>query len=270
MIGWRHEMENLNREDALAFYRRYYTPNNAVLVVAGDVTAEEVKKLAQATFGKIAPRAKITPRQRPQEPDQRAVRHIEFADPRVAQPSLQRYYLVPSAATAKPGESEAIDLLAHILGNGTTSRLYHTLVVELGLAVNAGGFYQDTALDASRFGVSGTPKPGVTLPQLEAAIDAVIDEIVAKGVTADELARAKYRMIADTVFAQDSQAALARWYGTALTTGLSVERVKDWPDRVRAVSAEAVQAAAREWLDKRRSVTGYLIKDETKREEKRS
>ena len=107
MIGWRHEIEKLNREDALEFYRRFYTPNNAVLVVAGDVTADEVKALAQATFGKVKPRAKITPRQRPQEPEQNAVRHIELADPRVAQPSLQRYYLVPSAATAKPGEARS-------------------------------------------------------------------------------------------------------------------------------------------------------------------
>jgi zinc protease len=270
IIGWRHEIEKLNREDALAFYRRYYTPNNAVLVVAGDVSAEEVKKLAQATFGKVAPRAKITPRQRPQEPEQRAVRHVELADPRVAQPSLQRYYLVPSGATAKPGESEAIDVLAHILGSGTTSRLYHTLVVERGLAVGVGGWYQDGALDATRLGISGTPKPGVTLPQLEAAIDAVIDDVAAKGVTAAELDRAKNRMIADTVYAQDSQATMARWYGAALTTGTSVERVTSWPDRIRAVNAEAVQAAARQWLDKRRSVTGYLIKDETKPEEKRS
>ena len=270
VIGWRHEIEKLNREDALAFYRRFYTPNNAVLVVAGDVAADEVKKLAQATYGKVVPRAKITPRQRPQEPEQRAVRHIELADPRVAQPSLQRFYLVPSATTAKAGEAEALDVLAHILGGGTTSRLYHTLVVERGLAVNAGGWYQDSALDATRFGISGTPKPGVTLPQLEEAIDAVVSEVIAKGVATDEVERAKSRLIADTVYAQDNQATLARWYGVALTTGLTVEQVTTWPDRIRTVNAEAVREAARAWLDKRRSVTGYLIKDETKREDKRS
>jgi zinc protease len=270
VIGWRHEIEKLNREDALAFYRQYYTPNNAVLVVAGDITAEEVKKLAQATFGKVAPRAKIAPRQRPVEPEQDAVRHIELADARVAQPSLQRYYLVPSGATAKPGEAEAIDVLAHVLGGGTTSRLYNTLVVERSVAVSAGAWYQDGALDATQLGVSGTPKPGITLPQLEAAIDAVIEEVAAKGITADELTRAKNRMIADSVFARDNQATLARWYGAALTTGSTVERVASWPERIRAVNAEAVQAAARQWLDKRRSVTGYLVKDEKKGEEKRS
>jgi zinc protease len=270
VIGWRHEIEKLNREDALAFYRRFYTPNNAVLVVAGDVSAEEVKKLAEATYGKVAPRAKITPRQRPQEPEQRAARHVELADPRVEQPSLQRYYLVPSTTSAKAGESEALDVLAHILGGGTTSRLYNVLVVERGLAVNAGGWYQDAALDATRFGIFGTPKPGVTLPQLEEAIDAVVAEVIANGVAADEVERTKNRLLADTIFAQDNQATLARWYGAALSTGSTVERVTNWPDRIRAVSAEAVREVARAWLDKRRSVTGYLIKDMTKREDKRS
>ena len=264
VIGWRHEIEKLTREDALAFYRQFYTPNNAVLVVAGDVSVEEVKKLADATYGKVKPRAKIGQRARPQEPEQSAVRHIVMSDPRVTQPSLQRYYLVPSAATAKPGESEAIDVLAHILGSGTTSRLYNTLVVERGVAVSAGGWYQDGALDATRFGVSGTPKPGVTLPQLEEAIDAVIADVIAKGVTEEELKRAKNRLVADLVFAQDNQATMARWYGAALTTGLTVDRLQAWPDRIRAVTAQAVQEAARNWLDKRRSVTGYLIKDETK------
>jgi len=161
-------------------------------------------------------------------------------------------------------------VLAHILGGTTTSQLYRTLVVERGVAVNVGAWYQDAALDETRFGVSGTPKPGVTLPQLEEAIDSVIADVIAKGVNADDLERAKNRLIADTVYAQDNQATMARWYGTAMTTGSSVEKVTNWADRVRAVSAQSVQDAARAWLDKRRSVTGYLIKEEVKRGEKRS
>jgi zinc protease len=270
VIGWRHEIESLNREDALAFYKRFYTPNNAILVVAGDVNADEVKALAEETYGKVAPTTEIGPRKRPQEPAQVAPRQVTLADPRVAQQSLQRSYLVPSAATAKPGESEALEVLAHILGNSATGKLYRTLVMEREVAVSAGGWYSGSALDWTRFGVYGAPKSGVTLQQLEQAIDAVLDEVAAKGVTADETERAKNRLIADAVFAQDNQATLARWYGVALTTGSSVDSVKTWPDRIRAVTSEAVSAAARNWLDKRRSVTGYLIKDETRREEKRS
>ena len=270
VIGWRHEIESLNREDALAFYKRFYTPNNAILVVAGDVTAEEVKALAEETYGKVMPTTEIGPRKRPQEPAQVAPRHVTLADPRVAQQSLHRSYLVPSAATAKSGESEALEVLAHILGNSSTGRLYRALVVDREVAVSAGGWYSGSALDSTRFGIYGSPKPGVTLQQLEQAIDAVLDEVVAKGVTAEETERTKNRLIADAVFAQDNQSSLARWYGVALTTGSSVESVKTWPDRIRAVTPEAVHAAARQWLDKRRSVTGYLIKDETRREDKRS
>jgi zinc protease len=269
VIGWRHEIEKLNREEALAFYRRFYTPNNAVLVVAGDVTTDEIRTLAEATYGKVAKVAEIGPRRRPQEPAQVAARHVTLPDAQVQQPSLHRAYLVPSSTTAKAGESEALEVLSFILGHGTTSRLYRTLVVERELAIGAGGYYNGTALDASEFSVYGSPKPGVTLPKLEDAIDAVIDDIVANGVTPDEVERAKNRLIADAVYAQDSQATMARWYGAALTTGSTVEAVQTWPDRLRAVTADAVNAAAKAWLDKRRSVTGYLIRD-AQREDKRT
>lgn len=269
VIGWRHEIEKLTRDDALEFYRKYYTPNNAILVVAGDVTAEDVKRLAEETYGKIARRSEPPPRKRPQEPEQRSVRTATLADPRVAQPSLQRSYLVPSLNTAKSGQAEALEVLAHILGTGANSRLHRTLVVEKQLAVSAGAWYQGSALDDTRFGIAATPRPNVTLPQLETAIDAVIGEIADKGVTAEELERAKTRLVADVVYAQDNQATLARWYGTALTTGSSVELIRTWPDRVRAVTAEQVREAAQTWLQKTRSVTGYLVKEIT-REEKRS
>ena len=269
VIGWRNEIEKLNREDALAFYKRFYTPNNAVLVVAGDVTTEDIRTLAEATYGKVPKVAEISPRLRPQEPAQVAPRHVTLADAQVQQPSLHRAYLVPSSTTAKPGESEALEVLSFILGHGTTSRLYRTLVVEREIAVGAGGWYNGTALDATQFGVYGSPKPGVTLPKLEDAIDAVIDEVVANGVTPDEVDRAKARLIADAIYAQDSQSTMARWYGAALTTGSTVEAVQTWPDRLRAVTADAVNAAAKAWLDKRRSVTGHLIKDSQK-EEKRT
>ena len=270
VIGWRHEIEKLDRKDAIEFYNRWYTPNNAVLVVAGDVTADEVRKLAEETYGKIAPRAEIGPRIRPQEPEQRSVRTVTFADPRVTQPSLQRSYLVPSSATGKAGESEALEVLSQILGSGSNSRLYSKLVVEKPLATSIGAWYQGTALDWTRFGIYGTPRNEVTLKELEEAMDAVIQEVADKGVTNDELERSKIKLVADVVYAQDSQATMARWYGGALTTGLTVDALKSWPDRVEKVTAEDVQAAARQWLDKRRSVTGYLVKGPAKPEERRS
>ena len=261
VIGWKHEIEKLSREDALAFYKRFYTPNNAILVVAGDVNADEVKKLAEQTYGKVARQTEIKPRKRPQEPEPAAVRHVLLADARVAQPSLQRSYLVPSDITAKPGEAEALDLLAHVLGGGQNSRLYRQLVEDRQLAINAGANYSGTSLDATRFGVYATPQPDTPLEKLEAAIDGVIADVAQNGVTSVELERAKTRMIADAVYAQDSQATMARWYGAALASGSTVEAVKTWPDRVKAVTADQVRDAARTWLKAQRAVTGYLVKE---------
>jgi zinc protease len=269
IIGWRHEIERLTRADALAFYRRHYGPNNAVLVVAGDVDPVEVKALAEETYGKVERVASITPRVRPQEPVHKSPRRLTLADPRVEQPSVQRLYLVPSSKTARPGESEALELLAHIIGSGTNSRLYQALVVDQRLAVSAGAWYHGTALDHSRFSVHSSPRPGTTLTQIEEAIDAVLAAVIANGVTADELERAKNRMIAASIYALDNQATMARWFGAALMVGLTVDHVRTWPSRIRKVTADEIRDAARQWLDNRRSVTGYLVK-ELPKQEKRS
>jgi zinc protease len=268
VIGWRHEMEGLTREDALEFYRRFYTPNNAILIVAGDVSPEEVKKLAEETYGRVPRVAEVKPRARPQEPKQEAPRTVTLSDPRVNQPSLSRYYLVPSYTSGRPGEAEAIDLLTHILGRGANSRLYQKLVVDSGLAVSAGASYYGTALDATRLGIAATPKPGTSLTQIEEAVDAVLAELIEKGVTQDELERSRNRLIADAVYAQDSQSSLARWYGASLTTGLTIEQIRTWPDRLRAVTVDDVKNTAKQALDKRRSVTGYLVKQDGSRDDR--
>jgi zinc protease len=269
-IGWRHEMETLNREDALAFYRRYYQPDNAILIVAGDVTADEVKALAEKTYGKIEKRTPLAPRVRPKEPPQIAERRLTFADLRVTQPSLQRSYLMPSLTTAKGNEGDALEMLSYVLGGGANSRLYRSLVVEKRLATTAGSWYQGTSLDDTRFGVYGTPAAGVALEKLEAGIDAEIEGLLESGPTAEELERAKSRMIADFVYAQDNQSQLVRLYGAALTTGSTVKAVLDRPERLRAVTAEQVRDAARRYLVKRHSVTGYLVKDGSAVVEKKS
>ena len=269
VIGWRQEIEQLTREDALAFYRRFYTPNNAILIIAGDVTSEEVRALANTTYGMVPRVAETNRRMRPQEPVQEAARTVTLTDARVTQPSVHRYYLVPSNRTAGPGESAALDVLAQVIGRGSNSRLYQSLVIDKGIAVNAGASYDGMAVDPTRFSFSATAKPSTSLQQLEQAMDAVIAEIADKGVTPEELERAKARMIADAIYAQDNQRSMAQWYGGALATGSTVEQVRTWPDRIRAVDAEAVRQAARRWFDARRSVTGYLVRD-THQEEKRS
>jgi zinc protease len=270
VIGWRHEMETLSRDDAIGFYRHFYGPNDAIVVIAGDVTPEEAQKLAEDTYGKVARRSVIPPRNRPQEPPPAAVRSLTLADARVETPVLERAYLVPSFRTAKAGQSEALEVLSHILGTGSNSRLYRALVVDKKMAVSAGAYYDSSAYDSSKFTLYASPRPGVSLPDLEAATDSVIADVVDKGITPEELERTKTRLIADVVYTQDNQASMARWYGSALTTGATVKDLERWPARIRAVSAADVQDAARQWLDKRRSVTGYLIKDTSPQAEKRS
>jgi len=272
VIGWHQEIEKLDREDALAFYRRFYAPNNAILVVAGDVDATEVRPMVERTFGAVAAQPAIPARRlRPQEPEPAAPRTVTLSDPRVEQPSLRRYYLVPSAATAAAGEGPALDVLAQLMGGGSNSYLYRRLVVDRPLAVNASTSYQGTALDPTQFAISVSPRSGVEFAQVEQIIDEVISDIGQNAVRAEDLERVKTQLVAEAIYAQDNQATLARWYGGALTTGLSIEDIRSWPDRIRAVTAEQVREAAQKWLDKKRSVTGYLIKDTTpKREEKRS
>ncbi len=272
VIGWHQEIEKLNREDALAFYRRFYAPNDAILLIAGDVEADEVRPMVERNFGEIAPQPAIPARRlRPQEPEPVAARSVTLSDPRVEQPSVKRYYLVPSAATAAAGESPALDVLAQLIGGGSNSYLYRALVVDRPLAVSASAGYLGTSLDASQFMISASPKQGIEFSQIEQVIDGVISDVALNPVRAEDLERVKTQLIAEAIYAQDNQATLARWYGGALTTGLSIQDIRNWPDRIRAVTAEQVRAAAQKWLDKKRSVTGYLIKDTApKREEKRS
>jgi zinc protease len=264
VIGWGHEIEDLGREDALAYYGRFYTPENAILIVAGDVDPDEALSLAEQHYGQLRPRGEPPRRKRPKEPKPVARRFVEVTDDKVEQPAWQRVYLCPSHATAAPGESEALEVLAHLLGGGATSYVYRKLVIEEHKAVGAGAYYAGSALDDTRFFLYGMPAEGVSLPELDAAFDAAVDGFIAEGVSAEELERGKTRLIAEAVYAQDSQATLARWYGASLATGQTIADVQAWPSRIEAVTAEQVVEAAKTWLDRRRAVTGFLTHPEHK------
>jgi len=259
IIGWMHEMAKLSREDALAFYKRFYAPNNAIVVVAGDVTLEEVKSLAQAAYGSLKPSADIKARVRPQEPPHRAARRVELKDPRAGNASVRRYYLAPSIATAAPGEAEALYLLLKIAANGSTSRLYQRLVSEEKVASNAGGWYSGSGLDSGSIGLYAVAAEGVDLDRVEASMDRVLHELRENGVTANELDRAKKAFIAEFVYESDSQSALARRYAEGALLGQTIEQVNDWPAAIARVTADDIARVAVKHLDIRNSVTGTLI-----------
>lgn len=258
VIGWLHEMRDLTHADAVAFYKEHYSPSNAILVVAGDVTPEQVRELAEKHYGPI-PAGTAKTRMRLREPPHIAPRRVTLEDGRVKQPSYSRYYVAPSYSTAEGRDAYALTVLAEILGAERTGRLYRELVVGEGPAVSVSAWYQGTALDYGTFGLGGRPRNGTDLPALEAAIDRVVAEMLEKGITEDELARAKRGLLAGAIFARDSISTAARIFGSALTTGSSVEDVEAWPERIEAVTADEVLAAARKVFDLRRSVTGYLL-----------
>ena len=259
IIGWEHEINELSLEDAVSFYDRFYTPNNATLVVAGNVKPDEVLRLARETYGKVKRRAEPPARALPVEPPPRIARTLTFQDPRVRQSSFQRSYLAPSYLSGETGEGEALDVLAEVLGGSSTSRLYRALVREQGIATNVGAYYRGGSRDDTSFVVYATPKPGHSVAEVEAAIDAEIERILRDGVSEAEVERAAVRAIKANIFSRDSQATLARIYGASLTVGSSVADVNEWPQRIADVKPEAVNAAARAYLEPGRSVTGYLL-----------
>jgi zinc protease len=259
VIGWLQEIEKLNRTDAVAFYDRYYAPNNAVLVVAGDIDAAAVRRLAEETYGKIPRGPDLPPRVRPQEPEQNAKRTVTMTDPRVSVPSFQKSWVVPSYGSAKTGEAEALDLLSEILGGGSQSRIYQEIVVKQGLASAAGASFEATALDPTAFAIYGSPRGEAQLSAVEDAIDAEIRKIIKDGVTEPELERAKNRFVRAMIFARDSQSGMANIYGSTLATGGTVADIAAWPDRIRKVTAADVQAVAAKYLNPDHSVVGYLL-----------
>jgi zinc protease len=258
IVGWKSEIEGLTKDDALEFYARHYAPDNAILVVAGDVGVDEVKRLAEKHYGPI-PAAGIVMRERVTEPPQRAARRMRMADPRVRQPYVIRRYIAPSRRTGGDADAAAMTMLAEILGGGgVTSRLAKKLQLEDRIAINTGAFFSGSNFDMGTFGVYGVPAPGTELQVVEDAIDAVMTELATNGPTEAELSRAKSLVRAAEIYAQDSQSGLARRYGAGLVNGLTVERIQNWPTTLTEVTAEDVMRVAAQNLKIEHSVTGWL------------
>ncbi len=260
IIGWEHEMEKLSRKDALTFYKHFYAPNNAILVVAGDVTGTEALALAKQTYGKLSANPEIAAtRTRPQDPPHRSARRVDIADPRAGKASLHRDYIAPSSETAAPGEAEALTLLATILADGPTSRLYKKMVVKDKTASSADGGYWSTAIDSGKIALYAIAADGVDLKTVESGLDAVIEEVRKNGVTQEELDRAKAGEIAQYVYDSDSQSTLARRYGYELAVGRSIADIEAWPKKIETITVEDLKKVAEKHLDIRRSVTGTLV-----------
>lgn len=258
IIGWAHEIAELTLEDVESFYETWYAPNNAILVVSGDIDAETLRPLAEATYGQI-PARPVPERIRPMEPGAEGERRVVVTDPTVQQPLWRRLYLAPSYANDPDGHAYALQVLSEVLGGGPTSRLYRSLVIDQGLAVSAGTGYSPSDLDYSVFVAVLAPTPGTDLEDAEAAFEEEVARIVREGVPEAEVEAAKTRLAIAADYARDSLFGPARTLGAALATGQTIEDVESWPDRIRAVTAEEVRAAAEAVLTAERAVTGLLL-----------
>ncbi len=262
IIGWESEIRAATPDDVRAFHEEWYAPDNAVLIVAGDITAEEVRPLAEEHYGGIEPSG-IGERQRLQEPPHIAPRRVEMESPRVQQPSLSIQYLAPSYRTAEDHEAYALQVLNEILGGGQTSRFYRALVIDQGIAAAAGSWYSAHSWDETSFGFYGSPRPGVEVEDIEAALRAEIRKLLDEGVSEAEVEDAQQRLRANSVYARDDVSTAARVIGRAVSSGQSVADVEAWPERVARITAEDVDAVARQVLREPASVTAVLKSEPT-------
>lgn len=258
IIGWANEIKRLNKEMALTFYDRWYAPNNAILVVAGAVAGEDVKELAEIYYG-VIPKKQLEQRRRVQEPPQIAARRLTMDSEQVGQASWSRRYRAPSYKYGKTHHTYALQVLNKIIGGGTTSRLYRSLVVENNLAVSAGSWYRAENIGPSVFGFYASPQDGISIEKLENGVDSVINSVVNGGVGQEEVDDAKTQLQRSAVFAKDSVTAPARTIGSALAMGRSIQDIESWPDKVSEVTRDDVIAAAKWVLQIRHSLTAVLL-----------
>jgi zinc protease len=260
-IGWPQEIRLLGTAGALASYRKLYAPNNAILIIAGDTELVEAGPLAERYFGGIPSRI-LPDRVRVEEPPHYAAARLEMRSARSAA-AWTRSYLAPSYRAGETALAYPLQVLAEILGGGAASRLHKTLVLDRGLALSAGAHYSPSTIDLTIFGLNATPKPGVSIADVEAAIDDELRRLVRDGVEPDETRRAKERMKAASLYSRDSLLGPPNIIGAGLAIGQSLDEIEAWLERIGEVTPAEVDAAARAVLVERNSATGLLLPEPT-------
>jgi zinc protease len=258
VIGWPEEVRRIGRIEAQGYYSRHYAPNNAILVVAGDVLPDQVRLDAEATYGK-APARQLAPRTDYAQPPRLGETRLTLYREDMKVPQFLRLYRAPSYTEARPGEAEALDVLAQLLGGDATSALYRQLVMIRKLASDAGASYSGYMRDAGEFEIYAVPRPGMKMEVIEQAIDAVLKDCATTVAKPADVERAKTQLVAGAVYQRDNQLDLASAYGQALAIGLTVDDVREWPSRIRAVTGDQIRDAAARDVIKREAVTGFLV-----------
>jgi zinc protease len=263
VIGWEHEIKALTREDLVKFYRQWYAPNNAVLIYAGDVSVEKIRPLVEKHYGKI-PSVSMPKRVAWSEPPQQSDRRITLRHTQVRQPSWSRIIMAPGVRLGKLSTVYALEVLTEIIGGGTTSRLYRSLVVEQKIAANAGAWYDGDNRGPGSFGFYGTPLPGRTVLDVEAAVEQEVAKLLKGGVSEQEVREAITRLQNAAIYARDGLHAPASIVGEALALGLTLEDVEQWPERIGQITVKAVNGVIQSVLGRKGSVTALLLPEDTK------
>ncbi len=263
VIGRMDEVEALTPQDGIDFYKKYYSPENAILVVAGDVTGDEVRALAEEHYGTIEPSGLVdgTRKWQPVSP-LTETQEITHSDPKVRQPVWYRYYNGTSLKRDRDF-ALALDVGLDVLGGGNTSLLYQALVEDQKLAVNVGTFAWTGLHDQGPAVIYATPSPGVSMEDLEAAVMAELTKQLEAGFADADVTRVRNSMAASAIYERDSQESMANTFGGWLAIGGTVEDLINYPDDVRAITTEAALAAVRQtFADGNNYIEAHLLPEE--------
>ncbi len=259
IIGWEAEMRGLSREDAFEFYKQAYAPENAILVVSGDITMAELKPLAEKYYGVIPRGGEAVKRNRSTYLAPTANVTVSYADPRVNQPRWWRKWIAPSYNIGDKADAYALSVFEEIAGGGSTSKLYRALVVDRKVAADVNASYDAGTVSYGTFTIGASPSPGVTTEQLQKAVEEEVTKLINGGISDEDVKRAKDRIIAGLVFAKDSSLGAAQAVGAMLVVGVPLDEIEALPDRLKAVTADQVRNAARKVIETSASGTAILL-----------
>lgn len=264
VIGWEHEMQKLSQQDARDFYDKWYAPNNAVLILAGDITLDEAKTLATKYYGPI-PKKELPPRNTNTEPEPRGIfQHLEKKSDRVLEPI---YYLLYPAPNLRENAkaSYGLEIFRQIISEGANSILYDALVTKQKIASWVSTSYDNSmARGPAIFDFSAQPAPGKSLAEVEAALLAEIETIKKNGVTEEQVEKAKRRIVADIDFIRDDSFGSAEIFARTIGGWYEIADIEEWKDRIKTVTAADVNAAARAVLSQEDYLTAYLLPEQKK------
>ena len=258
VIGWAHEIRNYTTKDAQDFYQKWYAPNNAFLVIAGDVTFEKAKKLAEKYYGSI-PARPLPSRLKIEEPEAYEARQtLEMTSDILENPLYVERYYAPGFNQATKEEFYAFVVLENLLSRAVTGRLTESLVEKQQLAVQVSASYSGLAAGPGTLQLMMVPSPKTSLSKLEKALADELDRLVKVGVTDSEVENTKDYLLSDLVYTQDNIIQAAQNLASLYASGMPIDEIEMWPDRIKSVTTEHVNKAVRGVLGHSRRIVGRL------------